>query len=364
MSTSEARYNYRLRVSRADRADLKGVYDACRAVWNRALGDWTDRWQTGHHRVSYTEASKTLTARRKELDWLRAQPQNPEEQVLRDLYRSIGAFLDKKNPAGRPWFKSRKRGYSTARWTKNGFAVSGTGEGRPGDRLQVATAGGRRALRVVWSRLLPSPPTSVTVSRDATGRYWASFVVRVEVPDEPMSPTGRSSGVDVGLSTFATTTDPATDVANPRYARAAAKARARSQRAVARKKKGSSNRARARKRLARTEAKVAGQRRDFHHKAARSLVAAYDEIGVEALAVKAMTAKGRGRFKAGLNRSIADAGWADFRAILCWQAKKAGKEIVMLPAGARPRSARDAVRRPSPASSSRTGSIGATRAGS
>ena len=149
MATAEVRYNYRLRVSGGDRAALMAVYDACRAVWNRALGDWTDRWQADHHKVSYAEASKALTARREALAWLGAQPQNPEEQVLRDLYRSIGAFFDKKNPAGRPRFKSRKRGYTTARWTKNGFRVGGTGLGIPGDRLEVATAGGRRAREVL-----------------------------------------------------------------------------------------------------------------------------------------------------------------------------------------------------------------------
>ncbi len=62
------------------------------------------------------------------------------------------------------------------------------------------------------------------------------------------------------------------------------------------------------------------------------LVAAYDRIGVEDLRVKSMSAKGKGRHKAGLNRSIADAGWSQLRAVLAWQAAKAGKTIVVLPA--------------------------------
>ena len=331
MVTTEVRYNYRLRVSDQDRRLLKGVYDACRTVWNRALGDWAERWTTEGHHVSYAEASKGLTARRKALDWLRAQPQNPQEQVLRDLYHSIGTFFDKTNPAGRPAFKAKRRGYATARWTKNGFKVSGSGFGHVGDRLEVATAGGRRALRVVWSRPLPSAPSSVTVYQDRGGRWFASFVVRVEIPGQPVLPTGKATGLDIGLTTFATTEDPSSDVVNPRFARRAAKARARSQRAVARKKKGSANRARAKRRLARIEARVAHQRRDFHHKAARSLVSAYDVIGVEDLGVKPMAARG-GRHKTGLNRSIADAGWAQFHRVLRWQATKVGKEIVVLPA--------------------------------
>ncbi len=79
MTTAEVRYNYRLRVSDPDRRLLSDVYDACRTVWNRALGDRTDGWRNERHHVFYAEASKALTARRKALDWLRAQPQNPQE---------------------------------------------------------------------------------------------------------------------------------------------------------------------------------------------------------------------------------------------------------------------------------------------
>ncbi|MGO9657325.1 MAG: hypothetical protein ACLQVK_00135 [Acidimicrobiales bacterium] len=52
--------------------------------------------------------------------------------MLRDLYKAISAFFDKANPAGGPKFKSRKTGYATARWTTNGFSVSGSGHGPAG----------------------------------------------------------------------------------------------------------------------------------------------------------------------------------------------------------------------------------------
>ena len=87
---------------------------------------------------------------------------------------------------------------------------------------------------------VPSAPRSVSVYRDAAGRWWASFVVRVE-PD-PAGATGQHTGVDVGPSTFATTEYADADVANPRFARAAAQALARSQPNLARKPTGSKNR--------------------------------------------------------------------------------------------------------------------------
>ncbi|HUC38122.1 MAG TPA: transposase [Acidimicrobiales bacterium] len=332
MAVAEVRYRYRLRTTAEQRRLLQGVFDACRAVWNQALGRWSDLWCHEGDSLYYRDADLELTDWRGRFEWLAAQPSVPQQQMLRDLYRSISAFFDKSNPAGRPRFKSRKAGHATARWTRNGFKVSGTGMGLGDDRLAVAVAGGRLALRVVWSRPLPSRPTSVTVFCDRAGRWWASFVCRIEVPDAPVAPTGRTTGIDVGLATFATTEDPNSDVANPRFAKAAAKALARSQRHMARKKLGSKGRGKARRRKAELENRTANQRADFQHKAARNLVCAYDRIGVEKLQVKNMSRRAKGRSKAALNRSIADAGWGQFGRTLSWQAAKAGKTVVALDA--------------------------------
>ena len=330
MTTHEARYRYRLRVRPDEALALKSVFDSCRFVWNQALGRWGDLWRHEGLPLSYKDMDAELTDWRSRFEWLEASPSVPQQQVLRDLYKSISAFFDPLNPARRPRFKKRKDAYATARWTKNGFKVGGTGLGRPGDRLEVAIGGRRLPLRVAWSRPLPSAATSVTIRKDAVGHYWASFVVRVEIADVPCAKSGRVSGLDVGLSTFATTEDERTDVANPRFAWGAAKALARSQRSVASKKMGSKNRGRAKKRAARVAVKVANQRADFHHKAARGLLGVYDVIGVEDLRIKNMMAKGKGRSKSALNRSIADASWGRFRAVLEWQATKAGKQVVPL----------------------------------
>jgi putative transposase len=329
---AEVRYRYRLRVSNSQAGLLQAVFDACRFVWNQTLGRWETLWRHEGVSLGYADASRELTDWRSRFEWLAEQPSVPQQQVMRDLYRAISAFSDRTNPAGRPRFKSCKAGYTTARWTRRAFKVSGSGLGRAGDRLEVATSAGRIWLRVVWSRPLPTAPSSVTIYRDAAGRWWASFVMRIEVPTGPVQGTGRATGLDVGLDTFATVEDPTHDIPNPRLARAQAKALARSQRRLARKQKGSANRAKARRRRARIEAKTAAQRVDFHHKAARSLMGTYDRIGVEDLAIKHLAASG-GRRKAGLNRSIADAGRAAFVRVLAWQATKAGKQVVLLPAG-------------------------------
>jgi putative transposase len=261
---------------------------------------------------SHVDASKELTDWRGRFDWLSAVPVTPQQQTLRALGRTISAFFDKKNPAGRPRFK-KKKSLATACWNANGFSLQG-------DRLAVAVSGERIHLRVVWSRPLPSVPKSVTVYRDAVGRWWASFVVQVE-PIE-IGVTGETTGLDLGLTTFATTEFADADIANPRYARSAARALARSQRVQARKTKGSKGRAEAKVGIARLHARVAAQRSDFAHKEARTLARRFDRIGVEDLQIKNMLANRR------LARSISDAGWANFLAVLNWQARKVGHEVI------------------------------------
>lgn len=310
----EARYRYRLRVTPSQAGQLQDVFDSCRFVWNTALGRWSDLWRHEGLGYSSTEACRELTDWRSRFDWLAGQPVAPQQQTLRDLGKSISAFFDKANPARRPRFK--KKGQCTsARWTVNRFALVD-------NRLSVAVAGGRAALRVVWSRPLPSVPRSVTVYRDAAGRWWASFVVRVEV--EQLPPSGRVTGLDLGLTTLATVEDAADDVANPRFAKGNRLRQRRASRALSRSKRDSGRRAKAKKRRAKVHADAAARRQDYFHKEARRLAHTYDRIGVEDLRIKNMLANRC------LSRAISDAGWGEFLAILEWQARKAGREVVYL----------------------------------
>jgi putative transposase len=128
----------------------------------------------------------------------------------------------------------------------------------------------------------------------------------------------------MGLTTFATIEYADADVPNPRFARAAAKALARSQRNLARKKKGSKNRVKAKTARARVEAHTANQRRDWHHKQARTLARRFDRIGVEDLRITNMVRNRR------LARAIHDAGWGQFVHALDWQARKCGHEVFRL----------------------------------
>lgn len=318
----EVRYRYRLRVNPTQERLLHETFAVNRFVWNHMLGRWTDLWRHEGASMSTTVMHAELTDLRntEEFDWLRAVPVVSQQQTIRDLGKAISAFFDKQNPAGRPRFKHRDHSpVRSARWTRNRFGLE-TIDGRA--RLSIALPGGRQDLRVVWSRPLPSTPTSVTVSQDPAGRWWASFVVRIE-PDARHQ-TGRSTGVDVGLNVFATTEDPAFDVPNPRFARQAHRDVARASKRLARTEKGSNRRHRARHRKARIEAAVADRRRDHHHKTARTLAREFDTIGIEDLQVRNMARNHH------LARSISDTGWSEWALILEHQARKAGSEVVRM----------------------------------
>jgi len=165
-------------------------------------------------------------------------------------------------------------------------------------------------------------------------RWYVIVVTDAEVA--PLPPTGRAVGVDVGVARFLTTSD-GEAVANPRFLDAAQQRIADLQRRKQHARPGSGNHKRIRRRLARQWRKLRHRRRDFHHKTARALVDTCDTLALEALRVHAMTASASGtvdqpgrnvRQKAGLNRSILDAGWAQFTSILTAKAASAGRRVV------------------------------------
>ena len=136
--------------------------------------------------------------------------------------------------------------------------------------------------------------------------------------------TGRETGIDVGLQVFLITAEGEV-VENPRHYRRGEKKLAKAQRRVSRRKKGSHRRRKAVGNLQRAHQAMQRQRADFHHKTALALLRAYDTIYLEDLQVATLL---RNRH---LATSIADAGWARFRAILEAKAACAGRRVVAVP---------------------------------
>jgi putative transposase len=173
-------------------------------------------------------------------------------------------------------------------------------------------------VRLVWSRALPSVPSSVTVIREADGRYYASFVV--EVAYTPLPQTASDVGIDLGLTRLVVLSTGEV-VQNPRFLRRKARALARAQRALARKMKGSNRRAKAVRRVAVQHRKVRDTRLDAHHKLAHRIVRDNQAIFVEDLAVSGLA-------RTRLAKSVHDAGWSILVRLLQEKALRCHRTVV------------------------------------
>jgi putative transposase len=180
---------------------------------------------------------------------------------------------------------------------------------------------GRVAVR--WSRPLEGNTKTVTISREADG--WYVIVSCADVPVQPLPPTGNETGIDVGLKVFLVTAHGVV-FENPRHLRKAERYLNRCQRRVSRRKRGSNRRRKAVVLLAKAHQHVQRQRVDFHHKTALALIRVNDTIYLEDLRVANLVRNHR------LAKSISDAGWAAFRAILEARAVCAGRRVIAVPA--------------------------------
>ena len=164
-----------------------------------------------------------------------------------------------------PRFKSR-RSKQSATFTNNAFVVKDNG------KVYLAKIG---LLDVVWSRPLPSKPSSVTVIKDAANRYFLSVVNEVNpqlLPDNGQVPdNGQAVGVDLGIIDFATLST-GEKIKSPKPLKAKLKRLRTCQRNLARKQKSSKRREKARLRVAKVHAKVKDTRTDVLHKLSTRLI--------------------------------------------------------------------------------------------
>jgi putative transposase len=331
-------YKFLLRPTSKQVAALEACLEDTRQLYNAALEERREAWRKGRHRVTfYSQDAQLKEIRRADQSGVGRWAFTCEREALRRLDRAFKAFFRRVKAGeapGYPRFRGRGR-WDSVTWPTYGGAKWDSVPHPSVTRVHLMGIG---HVRVHQHRAVKGRVKTITVKRD--GNRWYVFLSCDDVPAEPIEPTGSAVGIDMGVAHFLTTSD-GEHVPNPRPLVASADRLAEAQRDLSRKERGSNRRRKAVARVAKIYGKVRRQRLDHAHKAALALVREHDVIAHEALQVANMTRRpkprpdGNGGYepngaaaKTGLNRSIQDAGWGVFLAILSVKAESAGRTVI------------------------------------
>jgi putative transposase len=330
-------YVFRLRPTARQHVALAACVDAHRELYNAALQERRDAWShASRTRIRYGDQSAQLTEMRAARPDQAVWSFSSQQATLRRLNKAFAGFFRRVKTAqagvrpGYPRFKGKAR-FDSVEWPKDGDGARWLPEQR---RVYLQGIG---QVKADLHRQVAGRVKTIQIKRQ--GRRWMLVLSCDDVPTKPLPVTGRQAGIDVGIVSFATTSD-GERIDNPRWARAASERLAAAQQRLQRARRGGRNRAAKRETVAARYRKIANQRKDFHHKQARELAARYDLIVVEDLTITNMLRRAKpvadpvnpGRYlpngaraKSGLNRSISDAGWGQFVSILRAKAEEAGR---------------------------------------
>ncbi|MCG6136093.1 MAG: transposase [Nostoc sp. LLA-1] len=336
----KARYQFRFYSTDQQKQLLSQLFGCVRVVWNDALAICKQSVSVAGERTRSTklpsnnDLQKLVITQAKKTDersWLSDVSNIPLQQSVADLGVAYKNFFDslkgkrKGKKVGTPKFK-KKTGRQSARFRIGGFSIKG-------EEVYLAKIGN---VKPIWSRQLPSAPSSVTVIKDCANRYFLSFVVEVEpiqsdaLTGSPVTCGGKPSrsagltknqsiGIDLGIKTFAVMSNGEKAI-SPDYSKKDRKIR-NLQRKLARQQKGSKRREVTRLKIAKRHNQIADTRKDFLHKLSTKVVSENQTIVLEDLNVSGMVKNRK------LARVISLQGWREFRVFCEGKSEKLNRDF-------------------------------------
>lgn len=322
-------YKFELQPNGEQARSMRRFAGTCRFVFNKALALQKANHEAGNKFINYVAMAKLLTAWRHEPDtaWLADAPVHPLQHTLKDLEWAYKNFFEKR--ADFPRFKKKGVSDSFRYPDPKQFKID-----QLNSRVFLPKLGWMRYRN---SRNILGVARNITVSCVA-GKWFASIQTEREVEQEA-HPSSTIVGIDVGIARFATLSDGSHIEPLNSFKKHQVRL-ARHQRAMARKVKFSSNWKKAKARVTKLHQKIGYVRKDFLHKTSTILSKNHAMIVIEDLKVSNMSRSASGtlakpgrnvKAKSGLNRSILDQGWGEFRRQLEYKQAWRGGEVLAVP---------------------------------
>ena len=302
-------FQFRLRPTPSQKRQLEATLGASRFVFNWAIEDRKALWDYCQVSTGFFDQSKFLTHLKELHPFLKEVHAHPLQEALKRVDTSFQRYFAARQEGkrhGRPRFKG---GHFYKSFT---FKEWGNGARLDGKRLELSKIG---RVRIHLHRPIEGEIKTCTIKKRADG--WYVLFSTEGAPAWRSLNEHPSVGIDVGILNFATLSS-GDRIPNPRYLEAQRRELRIAQRKVSRRVKGSRRRRKAADHLARVHLRILRQRRDFHFKAAKSIVERSSIIYFEALNVSGMVRNPR------LARQISDASWSSFLGILSRSAESAG----------------------------------------